>query len=130
MPDYDPTTMALVGDMLTALEERGDTADMSYEDQLRAFQLVLFEAINTPTGEPEAVSPEAELVMREALGRLDAKAGDHELGYGEVLRRLMSVVDRELFKWTSGVTQPPGPSGDAQVSFTEISPGQGVMGRG
>ena len=67
----------------------------------------------------EAPSPQDEQVMRQALGQLNPKHGDGELGYGEVLRRLLSAVDKELFKWTSGMVQPPGPSGDAQVYVVE-----------
>jgi hypothetical protein len=115
MPDYDPTTVALMGEILKVLDTEADADTMSYEDQLRAVQVALTEAMQTG-GEPvEAPSPEGEQVMRQALGQLDPKHGDAELGYGEVLRRLLSAVDKELFKWTSGLVQPPGPSGDAQV---------------
>jgi hypothetical protein len=122
MPDYDPTTVALVGEMLTVLDAEADAETMSYEDQLRAVQQGLTEALQTGGDAVEAPSPEDEQVMRQALGRLDPKAGDVELGYGEVLRRLLSAIDKELFKWTSGMVQPPGPSGDAQVAVTEDSP--------
>ena len=121
MPDYDPTTVALVGEMLKVLDAEADAETMSYEDQLRAVQQGLTEALQTGD-ETEEPSPEDEQVMRQALGQLDAKAGDVELGYGEVLRRLLSAVDRQLFIWTSSVVQPPGPSGDYQVAVTEDSP--------
>ena len=115
MPDYDPTTVALVGEMLTVLDADADTDTLSYEDQLRAVQVALTEALQTGGELVEAPAAEDEQVMRQALSRLDPKSGDAELGYGEVLRRLLSAVDKELFKWTSGLVQPPGPSGDAQV---------------
>ena len=37
----------------------------------------------------------------------------------EVIRRLLSCVDRELMKWTSGLVQVAGPSGDAVVAGFE-----------
>ena len=115
MPNYDPTTVALVGEMLKVLDAEADAETMSYEDQLRAVQVALTEALQTGGAAREEPSPEDEQVMRQALGQLDPKHGDAELGYGEVLRRLLSAVDKELFKWTSGMVQPVGPSGDFQV---------------
>jgi hypothetical protein len=122
MPDYDETTVALVGEMLKVLDAEADATTMSYEDQLRAVEIGLTEALHTDTGEVEAPAPEDEQVMRQALGRLDPKNTDAELEYGDVLRRLLSAIDKELFKWTSGLVQPPGPSGDAQVALVENSP--------
>ena len=80
MPDYDPTTVALVGEMLKVLDAEADAETMSYEDQLRAVQHGLTEALQT--GDGEEPSPEDEQVMRQALGRLDPKHGDAQLGYG------------------------------------------------
>lgn len=113
MPDYDPTLVALMGEMLTVLDPQEGDAELSYEETLRRVQTALMTTLaSSEELEPE---PADEQVLRQALGQLDAKAGDHALGYGEVLRRLLSAVDKELFKWTSGLVQPPGPSGDAQV---------------
>ena len=116
MPDYDPTIVALVSEMLKALDPQEGDEHLSYEETLRRVQTALLMTLRESADEPE---PEDEQVLRQALGQLDAKAGDHELGYGEVLRRLLSAVDKELFKWTSGLVQPPGPSGDAQVHVFE-----------
>lgn len=122
MEPYDPTLEALVSAMVKVLDAEADVEVLSYIDQLRAVQLGLFEALHAHTGEVDEPSPEDEQVMRQALGHLDPKNGDAELDYGDVLRRLLSAVDKELFKWTSSVVQPPGPSGDAQVALTEDSP--------
>lgn len=117
-PDYDPTIQALVTAMLKVLDSEADAETLSYEDQLRACQVALAEALQS--GPPEAPSPQDEQVLRQALSVLDAKNLDQYLEYGEVLRRLLSAVDKELFKWTSGMVQPPGPSGDAQVHVFDI----------
>lgn len=122
MPDYDETMVELVGAMLKVVDAEADVDTMSYEDKLRAVQRGLTEALRTDTGAVEEPSPEDEQVMRQALGRLDPKNMDAELEYGDVLRRLLSAIDKELFKWTSGMVQPPGPSGDAQVAVTADSP--------
>jgi hypothetical protein len=53
--------------------------------------------------------------MRQALGHLDAKAGDVELEYLEVLRRCLAAVEKELFKWASSLVQPAGFSGEIQI---------------
>jgi len=73
-------------------------------------------ALAQSTGLHEPVSPEADQALRYALSQMDPKAGDTLLGYGEVLSRLLAAVDRQLFVWTSGQTQAPGPSGDIQVA--------------
>lgn len=122
MPDYDETTVALVGEMLKVLDAEADVDTMAYEDQLRAVQIGLTEALHTDTGEIEEPKAEDAQVMRHALGRLDPKNMDNELDYADVLRRLLSAIDKELFRWTSGLVQPPGPSGDAQVALVEDSP--------
>lgn len=122
MPDYDETTVALVGEMLKVLDAEAETDGMAYEDMLRVVQIGLTEALHTDTGEGEEPSPEDEQTMRQALGRLDPKNMDSELDYQDVLRRLLSAIDKELMKWTSGLVQPPGPSGDACVAVREDSP--------
>lgn len=118
MEPYDPTLEALVSAMLEVLDPDADLTT-GYLDQLRQLQLAIVEALANSEHEP---TPEQEQTQRQALGRLDPKAGDGELGYGEVLRRCLTAVDKELFKWDSSLVQPPGPSGDAQTALTEASP--------
>jgi hypothetical protein len=113
MPDYDPTTEALMAEIRNALAPPESEAPRTYVDDLRAVQVALVDALAKET--PEPPSPEAEQTMRQALGQLDPKNEDQWLGYGEVLRRLLTCVDKQLFIWTSGLVQPVGPSGDAQV---------------
>jgi hypothetical protein len=113
MPDYDPTAEALVAALREVLAPPGRNAPRTYIDDLRAVQVALVELLAQET--PEAPDPETDQLMRQALGRVDPKNEDQYLGYGEVLRRLLSCVDRQLFVWTSGMVQPVGPSGDYQV---------------
>ncbi len=113
MPDYDPTMEALIASVLEALDPPDDDTPRSYIDDLRGVQMALVKALAEES--PEAPSPEAEQTMRQAIGVLDPKSEDQYLGYGEVLRRLLSAVDRQLFIWSSGMVQPVGPSGDYQV---------------
>ena len=113
MPDYDPTAEALIAALREALAPPEADAPRTYIDDLRAVQLALVEDLAEET--PEAPDAETEQLMRQALGRVDPKNEDQYLGYGEVLRRLLSCVDRQLFIWTSGMVQPVGPSGDYQV---------------
>ena len=84
-----------------------------YLDQLRQLAYTL-QHIMTHSEEHEP-TPEQEQVMRQALGHLDAKAGDVELDYLDVLRRLQSAIDKELFRWDSSLVQPAGWSGEIQV---------------
>ena len=119
MPDYDPTTLARVGEMVKVFDADADVEDMSYEDQFRAVQEEIAKTLQTGGEAVEAPSLEDEQVMRQALGQLDPTPGDAGLGYGEVLRRLLSCVDRELMRWTSGLVQALGPSGDAVVAVGE-----------
>ena len=119
MADYDPTTLARVGEMVKVFDADADVEDMSYEDQFRAVQEEITKALQTGGEAVDAPSPENEQVVRQVLGQLDPTPGDAELGYGEVLRRLLSVVDTELSRWTSGLVQAPGPSGDAVVAVGE-----------
>ena len=116
MPDYDPTTMALVDELCKALDAPKQDEFLAYTDQLRRVQAALMVQVQTSEETPK---PEAEQVMRQALGYLDPKSGDQYAEYGEVLRRLLAAVDKELMKWTSGMVQPIGPSGEAVVAQTE-----------
>jgi hypothetical protein len=74
-----------------------------------AFQRILADP------ESHEATPEVEQIMRQALGHLDAKAGDAELEYLEVLRRVQGSVERELFRWASSLIQPAGFSGEIQI---------------
>ena len=116
MPDYDPTTEALMADLLAVLDPQEGDAGLSYIDTLRRVQTALMMTLQEGEAVPD---PEDERVLRQALSQLDAKNEDRWLGVGEVLRRLLSAVDRELFRWTSSIIQPPGPSGDAQVAVVD-----------
>ena len=119
MPDYDPALEALFADVLATLDPQEGDAGLSYPDTLRRVQASLM--VTLQEGE-EVPDPDTEQVLRLALGQLDPKNEDRWLGYGEALRRLLSCVDKELFTWTSGLVQPPGPSGDAQVYVFESEP--------
>lgn len=114
MEPYDPSLEALIDAMLQAL---APDADMSggYLDKLHQLALAIRKMLVHP--EQHEPTPEEEQVMRQALGMLDAKAGDAELDYLEVVRRCQSAVDKELFKWDSSIVQPIGFSGDAQVAL-------------
>ena len=125
MPDYDPSMEALVTAMLTILAPDVEPDALGYIEQLRAVQTALVDLLTGKTtvapsraraGEGLVLPPEAEGVLRMALGKLDAKAGDAELEGAEVLRRLLSAIDKELMRWTSGLVQAIGPSGDAVVA--------------
>lgn len=135
MPDcYSPEMEALVAEMLRVLAPDVETEMMDYISQLRALQKALVDLLSGQTamatgrvrpGEGEEglqITPEDEALVRFALGKLDPKAGDQELEGADVLRRELSAIDKELMKWTSGLVQPPGPSGDACVAVTEDSP--------
>lgn len=125
MPDYDPGMEALVAEMLRVLAPDVEPEPVGYIDQLRAVQQALVDLLSGVSGlaEPKEPSPEDEALLRFALGKLDAKAGDHELEGADVVRRLLSAVDRELMKWTSSIVQPVGPSGDAVVAVAEAEAG-------
>ena len=112
MSNYDPTLEALVADMLQSLDAEADLTQ-GYTDQLRQLIVTLTHILNDPEGhEP---TPEQDVQMRQALGILDAKAGDQELGYLEVIRRLQAAIEKELFKWDSSMVQPAGFSGEIQI---------------
>ena len=55
--------------------------------------------------------------MREAVARLDPHAEDMYTEAGTLLRRLQSSIDKELMRWTSGLVQPVGVSGDAVMEL-------------
>jgi hypothetical protein len=112
MEPYDPTLEALVDAMIQALDHDADMAQ-GYVDKLRQLVVTLQHILADP--ESHEPTPELEQVMRQALGYLDAKAGDIELEYLEVLRRLQGSVERELFKWASSLIQPAGFSGEIQI---------------
>jgi hypothetical protein len=57
-----------------------------------------------------------EQVVRQALRVLHPTADDAAQDYPSILRRLQGAIDRELSKWTSASTQPPGPSGETAVA--------------
>jgi len=117
MEPYDPTLEALVEAMLTALKPDADMTQ-GYVAQLRQLDITLTQMLADPEGHGllgETPNPETEQVMRQALGHLDAKAGDVELEYLQVLQRLRAAVEKELFKWASSLVQPAGFSGEAQI---------------
>ena len=111
MPPYDPTLVALVDTLVTTCVPASPAAP--YVEDLRVMQQWLAEQLRTGQTAP---SPEAEQALRAAMSRLDAKPHDERVGYGEVLRRVLSAVDQELFRWTSAAVQPRGPSGDTAVA--------------
>ena len=128
MPDYDPGMEALVAEMLRILAPDTDTAALGYVEQLRALQTALVDLLTGKTtvassraqpGDGLALTPEDEALLRFALGKFDAKAGDDALEGADVVRRLLSAIDRELMRWTSAMVQPVGPSGDAVVAGFE-----------
>jgi hypothetical protein len=125
MPDYDPTLEALIDAVLLALDPDADMTQ-GYVDKLRHIVVTLqriltdpesYGVVTTekPPGSGTPLAPEAEAVMRQALGVLDAKAGDAELEYLEVLKRLQGAIEKELFKWASSIVQPAGFSGEIQI---------------
>ena len=125
MPDYDPSMEALVAEMLRILAPDVETDALGYIDQLRTVQTALVDLLTGKTvvassqakpGDGLVLAPEDEVLLRMALGKLDAKAGDHELDGADVVRRLLSAIDRELMRWTSALVQEIGPSGDAVVA--------------
>jgi hypothetical protein len=112
MEPYDPTNEALVDVMIQALDHDADMTQ-GYIDKLRQL-IVTFQHILADS-ESHEPTPELEQVMRQALGHMDAKAGDAELEYLEVLRRCLAAVEHELFKWASSIVQPAGFSGEIQI---------------
>lgn len=112
MEPYDPTYEALVDAMLQCLDHDAEMT-AGYVDKLRQLAYTLWHILSNP--EDHEPTPECEQVMRQALGVLDAKAGDAELDYLDVLKRVQAAIDRELFRWDSSLVQPIGWSGEAQV---------------
>ena len=109
---YDPTMEALVAAMIQCLDHDADMTQ-GYVNQLRQLTVTIAHILADSAG--HAPTPEQEQMMRQALGRLDPHAGDQDLGYGEVLKRLQGSIERELFRWDSSPVQPPGFSGDIQI---------------
>jgi hypothetical protein len=112
MEPYDPMNEALVDVMIQALDHDADMTQ-GYIDKLR--QLIVTLQHILADSESHEPTPELEQVMRQALGHMDAKAGDAELEYLEVLRRCLAAVEHELFKWASSIVQPAGFSGEIQI---------------
>lgn len=114
MEPYDPTHEALVDAMLQALDHDAEMT-AGYVDKLRQLDYTLHHLLaDSSAHEP---TPEQEQVMRQALGVFDAKAGDAELDYLDVLKRVQAAVEKELFKWDSSIVQPSGWSGESQVAI-------------
>jgi len=112
MEPYDPTMEALVDAMIQALDHDADMT-RGYVDKLRQLIVTLQHILRDPSShEP---TPELEQCMRQALGYLDAKAGDAELDYLDVLRRNLGAIEKELFRWDSSLIQPAGFSGESQI---------------
>jgi len=109
---YDPTLEALIDAMIEALDHDADMSQ-GYVDKLRQLVVTLQHILADP--ESHEATPELEQAMRQALGHLDAKAGDAELEYLQVLQRLQAAIEKELFKWASSIVQPAGFSGEIQI---------------
>ena len=112
MEPYDPLMEALVSAMLQCLDHDADMT-RGYLDQLR--QLTVTMAHMLADVESHAPTPEQDVLMRQALGRLDPHPEDASLGYVEVLQRVQGAVERELFRWDSSLVQVPGFSGAVQI---------------
>jgi hypothetical protein len=111
---YDPTLEALVASMLESLDHEAEMW-RGYVDQLRQLTVTLRHILAAPELEEHQPTPEQEQVMRQGLSVLDAKAGDAELDYLDVLKRVQEAIDLELFHWDSSLVQPPGFSGRIQI---------------
>jgi hypothetical protein len=121
----DPQNEAIMRELLRQLDPQPGDDDLPYEDILRRLQTVLLAMVTTgtpPTQEPKPAgegvvepTPEHENAVRQAVGLLFPVADDQYAGYETLLRRLQSVVDAELSRWTSAMVQPVGPSGYTAV---------------
>ena len=109
----DPTTEALVRDLLTQLDDQEDNAQLSYVDALRRVQGALTKAL--ATAEPDLTS-EQDAALSQTLGRLSPTADDARIDPVTRLRRVHGWVDMELSRWTSAIVQPRGPSGTTVVA--------------
>jgi hypothetical protein len=117
MEPYDPTLEALVDAMIQALDHDADMTQ-GYVAKLRSLDITLTQMLADPEAHGlvgETPNPETEQIMRQALGHLDAKAGDVELEYLQVLGRVRAAIEKELFKWASSLVQPAGFSGESQI---------------
>jgi hypothetical protein len=131
MEPYDPTMEAIVTAMLKALAPGMEQTTLGYVPQLYAVQASLADLLHIalmplqgPAKPPHPSPPPPDdptmlAVLHEALRRLDPKAEDQFLAPVEVGQRTLACIDRELSKWTSALTQPLGPSGQASVALTE-----------
>jgi hypothetical protein len=129
MEPYDPTMEAIVTALLKALAPGTEQTTLGYVPQLYAVQASLAELLHIvltplqlpakPPPPPPPDDPTLLAVLHEALRRLDPKAEDRFLAPVEVGQRTLACIDRELSKWTSALTQPLGPSGQASVALTE-----------
>jgi hypothetical protein len=108
---YDPTNEAIVRDLLAALDPQEGDDGLPYVDLLRRTQAVLVDLL----AQGEALTPEQEQAIAQALSHLHPAADDHLVDGGTRLRRLQTRIDVELSKWTSALVQPPGPSGATAV---------------
>lgn len=113
----DPTTEQLVLDLLTALDPDPADAQRSYIDRLRRLQQELVDALALGAA---PLSAEQEQAVRQFVGRTDPHPDDAQQDSGMMLRRALALVDGELFKWTSGMVQPAGPSGATAVAAHEV----------
>lgn len=112
MEPYDPRMEALIDAMIQALDHDADMTH-GYVDKLRQLVVTFRHILADPAG--HVPTPEQDQAMRQALGVLDPKAGDQDLGYGEVLQRLQVAIEQELFRWDSSLVQPVGFSGTGQI---------------
>ena len=120
---YDPTNEALIRAMLTEMDPQEGDDDLAYVDLLRRAQAVLVDRLARSTDEEPP--REEQNAVAQALGRLDPHADDALVDHGTRLRRLQARIDLELFRWTSGMVQPPGPSGAVQVAEPQTIAPQG-----
>jgi hypothetical protein len=107
----DEATMALMAGCLTAMDATADVTE-DYVTMLEHLLTLLTTTLETGADAPDAA---AEDVMRAALGKMDAVAGDQSLAGVTLLVRVRTAVERELFRWNSSMQQRRSPSGDTQV---------------
>lgn len=112
----DPSTEAVMRAVLAALDTQESDKVLAYEDILRRLQDVLVACLRSS---PDEVSPEQAQALALALARLHPRADDARLEPLEHVRRLLERVDLELFRWTSAMVQPVGPSGATAVAAHE-----------
>jgi hypothetical protein len=119
---------AVLRGLLSVFAPQSDWETLPYEQVLRQLQACLTEALTASALEKPpgpTPDPDPDQAARTALGRLDPRAGDADLGYAEVLRRNQVLVDVELFRWTSAPLQEPGPSGAVAGAPPPAAPVEG-----